>query len=57
MIKNIGMSEWHTDILLELLKLSMEGYLSNISPAVEEVTGKKPISFSQFTDEYTSAFK
>ncbi|MGA8106311.1 MAG: SDR family oxidoreductase [Nitrososphaeraceae archaeon] len=56
-IKDMGMSDWHTNILLELLKLSREGYLSSISNAVEEVTGKKPIPFSQFAKDYTSAFR
>jgi hypothetical protein len=56
MIKNIGVSDWHTYILLELLKLSSEGYLSNISPAIEVVTGMKSISFSQFTNDYGSVF-
>jgi hypothetical protein len=50
-------SRWETNILLELLRLSREGYLSSISNAVEEVTGKKPISFSQFAKDYTSAFR
>jgi uncharacterized protein YbjT (DUF2867 family) len=38
LIKDMGMSDWHTNILLELLKLSRGGYLSNISQSVEEVT-------------------
>jgi hypothetical protein len=42
-IKGVGMSDWHTNILLELLKLSRDGYLLNISRAVEEVIGKRPI--------------
>jgi uncharacterized protein YbjT (DUF2867 family) len=57
LIKELGMNDWHTNILLELLKLSREGYLSNISPAVEEVTGRKPIPFSQFTKDHALAFK
>ena len=57
LIKDMGMSEWHTNILLELLKLSREGYLSNASSAVEEVTGRKPITFSQFTKDHSLAFK
>ena len=56
-IINMGMSEWHTNIILELLMLTREGYLSSISHDVEMVTGKKPISFSQFAKDYTSAFK
>ena len=51
------MSDWHTNTLLELLKLSREGHLSSISQDVEEVTGKKPIPFSQFAKDYTSDFK
>jgi uncharacterized protein YbjT (DUF2867 family) len=56
-IINMGMSDWHTNIILELLMLTREGYLSSTSPDVEMVTGKKPISFSQFAKDYTSAFK
>lgn len=57
LIKDMGMNEWHANILLDLLKLSRDGYLSNVSHAVEEVTGKKPIPFSQFAKDYTLAFK
>jgi uncharacterized protein YbjT (DUF2867 family) len=57
LIKEMGMSDWHTNILLELLRLSRDGYLSNISHAVEEVTGRVPITFSQFAKDYTLAFK
>ena len=57
LIKEMGMSEWHTNILLELLRLSRDGYLSNISHAVEEITGRVPITFSQFAEDYTLAFK
>jgi hypothetical protein len=47
-IIGMGMSDWHTNILLELLMLSREGYLSSVSRDVEVVTGNKPISFAQF---------
>jgi uncharacterized protein YbjT (DUF2867 family) len=57
MIREMGMSDWHTNVLLELLRITREGYLSNISSAVEEVTGNKPISFHQFTKDYASAFR
>ena len=57
LIKDMDMNDWHANILLELLKLSREGYLSNTSHAVEEVTGRKPISFSQFAKDHTLAFK
>ena len=57
LITDMGMNEWHTNILLDLLRLSREGYLSNISNAVEEVTGKQPISFSQFSKDYAESFR
>jgi uncharacterized protein YbjT (DUF2867 family) len=57
MIREMGMSDWHTNVLLELLRITRGGYLSNISSAVEDVTGSKPISFHQFTKDYASAFR
>jgi uncharacterized protein YbjT (DUF2867 family) len=57
MIKAMGMNDWHTSVLLELLKITREGYLSSISPAIEQVTGNKPISFHQFTKDYVEAFR
>jgi hypothetical protein len=30
-----------------------KGYASHISSAIEEVTGKKPITFAQFAKDYT----
>jgi uncharacterized protein YbjT (DUF2867 family) len=57
MIKGMGMNDWHTNVLLELLRITKEGYLSNISSAIEQVTGNKPISFRQFTKDYASAFR
>jgi uncharacterized protein YbjT (DUF2867 family) len=57
MIKGMGMNDWHTNVLLELLRITREGYLSNISSAIEQVTGNKPISFRQFTKDYASAFR
>jgi uncharacterized protein YbjT (DUF2867 family) len=57
LITNMGMNEWHTKILLDLLKLSREGYLSDVSHTVEEVTGKQPIPFSQFAKDYVESFR
>lgn len=57
LITNMGMNEWHTNILLDLLKLSREGYLSDVSHAAEEVTGKRPIAFSQFAKDYAESFR
>src|SRR5262245_11457544 len=51
-IKEMGMNDWHANIILELLKLSKDGYLSNISHDIEKMTGNKPISFAQFASDY-----
>ena len=56
-IINMGMSDWHTNILLELLMLSREGYLSSVTHDVEAVTGNKPISFAEFAKEHADAFR
>lgn len=56
-IKEMGMNDWHANIILELLKLSKDGYLSSISHDIEKVTGNKPIPFSKFASDYASAFK
>lgn len=56
-IVNMGMSDWHTNILLELLTLTREGYLSSISREVEGVTGRKPISFAQFAKDHADALR
>jgi uncharacterized protein YbjT (DUF2867 family) len=55
--KGIGMNDWHINVILELLKMTRDGYLSNVSSEVEEVLGRNPISFLQFTRDYTKAFE
>jgi uncharacterized protein YbjT (DUF2867 family) len=57
LIRNFGMNDWHTNVLIELLKITRDGYLSEVSSVVEEVMGKKPISFSQFTKDYATIFR
>jgi len=56
-MKEMGADEWTINSMIELLGVTRAGYLSEISPAVEQVTGKKPISFSQFARDYAGAFK
>ena len=57
LITDMGMNEWHTNILLDLLRLSRDGYLSSVSGAVEEITGKQPIPFSKFAKDYAGSFR
>jgi uncharacterized protein YbjT (DUF2867 family) len=56
-MKEIGMSDWLINTVSELSDYFRKGKASEISSAVEEVTGNKPISFSQFANDYIDAFR
>ena len=56
-LKEIGMDDWFINSLMELYAIVRAGYTSDLSSAVEELTGKKPISFSQFATDYADSFK
>jgi uncharacterized protein YbjT (DUF2867 family) len=56
-MKAIGMDEWFINSMMELFNITRAGYVSDVSPAIEEVTGKKPITFSEFAKDYSRAFK
>ena len=56
-MKDIGMDEWTVNSMIELFEITRAGYVSTISPVVEQVTGNKPISFSQFVKDYAEAFR
>jgi uncharacterized protein YbjT (DUF2867 family) len=55
-MQGAGMPDWMVDALMELYTIQRAGYASDISPVVERVTGKKPISFAQFARDYAYAF-
>jgi uncharacterized protein YbjT (DUF2867 family) len=56
-MKDTGMDEWTTNSMIELFEITRADYVSEISPVVEQVTGNKPITFSQFAKDYAGAFK
>src|ERR671911_667648 len=56
-MKEIGMSDWLINTVSELSEYFRKGKASEISPEVEDVTGNKPISFSQFAKDYADAFR
>jgi uncharacterized protein YbjT (DUF2867 family) len=56
-MKDIGMDEWTVNSMIELFEITRAGYVSTISPVVEQVTGNKPISFSQFVKDYVEVFR
>jgi hypothetical protein len=51
------MTDWHTNVLVELLRITRDGYLTDVSSAVEKVTERKPISFYQFAKDYATVFR
>jgi uncharacterized protein YbjT (DUF2867 family) len=55
-MKDIGLDEWFINITLEQADNYRKGYASQLSDAVELITGNKPISFAQFAKDYAGAF-
>jgi uncharacterized protein YbjT (DUF2867 family) len=56
-MKEMGMDEWLISTISELSNYFKKGHASQVSSAVEEVTGKKPVSFSQFANDYAEVFR
>jgi len=56
-MKDMGMDEWIINSIIELFEFAKAGHWSAISPVTEQVTGNKPITFSQFAKDYAGAFK
>jgi uncharacterized protein YbjT (DUF2867 family) len=56
-MKDKGMDDWSANSLIELFDITRKGYASDITSVVEEFTGRKPISFSQFVKDYAQAFR
>jgi hypothetical protein len=56
-MKEMGMDDWLINAILELYNYFRKGCASQVSSAVEEVTGKKPIPFTQFARDYVEAFR
>jgi len=56
-MKDMGMDEWIINSIIELFEFAKAGHWSAISPVTEQITGNKPISFSQFANDYAGSFK
>jgi uncharacterized protein YbjT (DUF2867 family) len=56
-MKGMGMDEWQISTISELFNYFKKGHASQVSSAVEEVTGNRAISFSQFANNYADAFR
>jgi uncharacterized protein YbjT (DUF2867 family) len=55
-MKENGMQEWTINALMELFNFQKAGNSSTVYHDVERITGRKPISFSQFAKDYAEAF-
>ena len=51
-----GLSEWLTDIVMELYDLSSRGGAARVSPDVAVLLGRAPISFQDFAADYAAHF-
>jgi uncharacterized protein YbjT (DUF2867 family) len=54
-MKETGMTDWLIDALLELYGIIRAGHAAQIIGSIEEITGRKPILFSQFAKDYAKA--
>jgi len=54
-MKEMGMTDWLIDALLELYGIIRAGHAAQITSSIEDITGRKPIVFSQFVKEYSKA--
>ena len=55
-MKETGSDEWTINYMIELFDIIRKGYLSEVSSVIDEVTGKRPITLSQFAKDYSNAF-
>jgi uncharacterized protein YbjT (DUF2867 family) len=56
-MKEMGIGDWWINTIIEVYDLYRSGIQAQVSSALEEVTGKKAISFSQFAKDYADAFR
>jgi uncharacterized protein YbjT (DUF2867 family) len=54
---NIGMEDWLIDAIMEYYPIIKSGHASETTNTIEEVTGRKPILFSQFAKDYAKALR
>jgi uncharacterized protein YbjT (DUF2867 family) len=52
-----GVPEWSADALVDLQRLYREGKAAKVTRDVEQILGRRPISFAQFARDYRHAFE
>jgi len=56
-MKQAGLPDWTIAVLMELHGVTRAGHMAAVTQSVEQVTGRKPVSFAQFAKDHVSAFK
>ena len=57
-MKQNGVSDWLIDVIMDSLNFIIRGvYGSQTSDVIEQITGRKPISFDQFVRDYSRYFR
>jgi uncharacterized protein YbjT (DUF2867 family) len=56
-MKEVGMDDWLIDAIMEFYSAIKAGHASQTTNVVEQITGRKPISFSQFVKNYAEFFR
>ena len=52
-----GMDDWLIDAIMEFYSIIKAGHASKTTNEVEQILGRKPISFSQFAKDYAEFFR
>jgi uncharacterized protein YbjT (DUF2867 family) len=56
-MKEAGLDDWLINTISDLTTVYRKGYASQVSSAVEEVTGRKATAFPEFAKDYADAFR
>jgi uncharacterized protein YbjT (DUF2867 family) len=56
-MKESGMNNWLIDAIMEFYRIIKAGYASQTTNVVQQIIGRKPISFIQFAKDYAQYFR
>jgi hypothetical protein len=57
-LRKAGADDWFVYVVLGMLdSIYRSGIAAQVFPTIEEVTGRKPITFSQFAKDYADTFR
>ena len=56
-MQGAGIPSWLTNLVVELHRVERAGYLAAVSPDVENILKRKPLSFEQFLKDHLHVFR